>query len=43
MYQMAFFGKMDIYALKNTQIGNLWMLKIHIHSVFCIMPFSRFE
>jgi hypothetical protein len=40
MCQMAFLGKIDIYAVKNRLIRYLWMLKIHILS---IMPFSRFD
>jgi len=39
MYQMAYFGEIDIYVVKNSQIRYLWMLKIHIISV---MPFHRF-
>jgi hypothetical protein len=27
MYQMAFFGKIDIYAVKNGKMRYLWMLK----------------
>jgi len=29
MCPMAFFGKIDIYAVKNRYIRYLWMLKIH--------------
>jgi hypothetical protein len=29
MYQLAFLGKIDFYAVKNRQIRYLWMLKIH--------------
>jgi len=40
MYQLAFLGNIDIYAVKNRLIRYLWMLKIHILS---IMPFPRFD
>ncbi len=38
VYQMAFFGKIDIYAVKNRQIRYLWMLK---SPTFSMMLFPR--
>ena len=38
-FQMSFFGKLDIYGMKNRLIRYLWILKLKIK----YMPFPRFR